>query len=39
LKRLSGVAQKYGYVSKTNFGRFNGHVRGYERTEIYVQHH
>ena len=39
LKRLSGVAQKYGYISKTNFDRFNGHVRGYKHTELYVQHH
>ena len=35
----SGVAQKYGYISKMIFRLFNGHIRGYKRTEIYVQHH
>jgi len=36
---VSGVAQKYGYISKMIFGRFNGNVQGYKRTDIYVQHH
>jgi hypothetical protein len=35
----SGVAQKYGYIPKMIFRRFNGHVRGYKRTKIYVQHY
>jgi len=35
----SGVAQKYGYISKMIFHRFNGYVRGYKRTKICVQHH
>ena len=35
----SGVAQKYRYISKMIFRRSNGHIIGYERTKIYVQHH
>ena len=35
----SGVAQKYGYIAKMIFAKFNGHVRGYKCTQIYVQHH
>ena len=35
----SGVAQKYRYISKMIFCRFNGHIIGYKRTKIYVQHH
>ncbi len=31
---VSGVAQKYGYISKMIFRLFNGHMRGYKRTEI-----
>jgi hypothetical protein len=29
-----GVAQKYGYISKMIFRRFNGHEQGYKPTEI-----
>jgi hypothetical protein len=36
---VSGVAQKYGYISKMISRLFNGHIRGYKRTEIYVQRH
>jgi hypothetical protein len=30
----SGVAQKYGSISKMIFRRFKGHQRGYRPTEI-----
>jgi hypothetical protein len=39
LESPSGVAQKYRYISKMIFRRFNGHTIGYKRTKINVQHH
>jgi hypothetical protein len=36
LKKASGVAQKYHYISSVIFNRLNGLERGYKRTEIYV---
>jgi hypothetical protein len=34
-----GVAQKYRYISKMDFHRFNGQIRGYKYPKIFVQHH
>ena len=37
--RTNGVAQKYGYISRMGFRRYNGYIQSYKRTKIYVQHH